>query len=362
MEGLDMQAVPTYTRMRYRVLPALFLYSLTFSTAAVAEHTASDPPKQVIVSVKIIEFQITKGVETGLSAYFLRTAKALPFGQVSALNMADLTFPTSSAAGITVFLDRIGIREGQFEFILQALVDENRAFILSKPRAMVVVGETTPTIIQTTQQIPYENTVVVGSTAVQVTAFEDTGVTLEIMVPEIIDDDGDWTTRDDIYVRLDVKASVKEEGQRIVVALDDQLAGGNNFSLARNAISVPEFISRRIDTHVWVRNGQVLMLGGLYRNSKTKSNSTLPWLTAGENTVIGAIDAITPGSINARPLTSTFGSRSRSEGRRELVFMIKSEIWRPAYTVVTEPGLHRANGEAPSRETGSVSVDKETPK
>lgn len=351
-----MRAVSTVRRAQKRLLPVFFSVFTLFCTVAVAEHDPSEPPKQVIVSVKIIEFQITKGVETGLSAFFLRTAKALPFGQVSALNMADLTFPTSSAAGITVFLDRIGIKEGQFEFILQALVDENRAFILSKPRAMVMVGETTPTIIQTTQQIPYENTVVVGSTAVQVTAFEDTGVTLEIMVPEIIDDDGDWTTRDDTYVRLDIKASVKEEGQRIVVALDDQLAGGSNFSLARNAISVPEFISRRIDTHVWVRNGQVLMLGGLYRNSETKSNSTLPWLTQGENAVFGAVNRVVPGNIKARPLTSTLGSRSRSEGRRELVFMIKSEIWWPAYTVAGDAGLR-----GPRSPSEADSVNEETP-
>lgn len=295
-------------------------------------------PLQVIVSVKIIEFQTTKGVETGLSAYFAKVSRAQPFGQVSTsgslVNSADLTFPTSTAAGISVFLDRISLNEGEIEILLQALVDENRAFILSRPHAMIVVGEKIPTIIKTTQEIPYESTVVVGNTAVQVTKFEPTGVTLQITVPDIIDDDGDWNTRDDTYVQLDVKASVQEEGQRIVIALDDQLAGGgNNDNRAQNLITVPEFISRSIDTHVWVPVGQVLMLGGLYRNTESKNISTLPWLTQAEDMAVGFVENVVSGTLAASPLSATVGSRKTQEGRRELVFLIKAEAWRPAFTV-----------------------------
>lgn len=304
-------------------------------------HAAPDAtvPKQVIVSVKIIEFQATKGVETGFSAYFKRTVKHLPFGQVSSINTADLTFPTGTAAGLTVFLDKITFNEGALELVIQALVDENKAFILSKPRAMVMVGEARPTVIQTTQQIPYENTVVVGSTAVQVTAFEDTGVSLEISVPEITDDDGNWNTRNDSYIRLDVKASVREEGQRIVVALDDQLAGGGAFSEARNAITVPEFISRSIDTHVWVGDGQVLMLGGLYSNRESRSITTVPWLPKADDVISGAFDQVVGGGFAAAPLSTTLGNRDMRESRRELVFLIKSEVWRPSFTLSDDFGF-----------------------
>ncbi len=313
----------------------------TYSVALIALFApcaaSAQKPEQVIVSVKIIEFQTTKGVETGLSAYFSKVSRAQPFGEVSTsgslINTADITFPISTAAGITVFLDRISLNEGEIEIVLQALVDENRAFILSRPHAMVVVGEVKPTIVQTTQQIPYESTKVVGSTAVQITVFEDTGVTLELTVPTIIDDDGDWNTRDDTYVQLDVKATVKEEGQRIVIALDDQLAGGGDDSFARNAITVPEFISRSINTHVWVRDGQVLMLGGLYRNTESKSIATLPWLTQAEDVAVGFVENVLSGNFAASPLSATVGSRDTEQGRRELVFLIKSEIWRPAFTI-----------------------------
>src|SRR5690606_30402443 len=96
-----------------------------------------------------------------------------------------------------------------------------------------------PAIIKTVQRIPYENTQVVGSTTVQVTQFEDTGVELLMYVPEVVDDDGRWETTDDTYVRLFIRADVKEEGQRVTVSLDDELANGGVFSLGSNAILVP---------------------------------------------------------------------------------------------------------------------------
>ena len=58
---------------------------------------------------------------------------------------------------------------------------------------------------------------VVGSTTVQVTDFEDTGVNLAVFVPEIIDDDGDWSSHDDTYIRLAVRAIVKELMDRLNV-------------------------------------------------------------------------------------------------------------------------------------------------
>lgn len=316
----------------------LCLTILNARPAAYAEHTESTPPRQVSVSVKIIEFQASKGVETGLSAYFSKLPSAEPFGQVggAALNTADITFPTSTSAAITVFLDRIKLDQGDIEVVLQALVDENRAFILSKPRAMVMVGEKAiPTIVETTLKIPYENTVVVGSTAKQITEFEDTGVSLTLFAPEIIDDDNDWSTTDDTYIRLDIIVSVKEEGQRIVVALDNELAG-SSFS---PFISVPEFISRSIQTHVWVRHNQVLMLGGLYRNTDNKNLTTLPWLGQAEDAAVGVVDSLLPVSLLGAPLSSTLGNRKTSTSRRELVFLIKAEVWRPFQTISSELGL-----------------------
>lgn len=338
----------------------LIAAGLSLGTMAGISHAQStnEPPKQVNVSVKVVEFQTQKGVETGLSAYLARVSRPQPYGGVTtpngAITSADLTFPTSTAAGLSVFLDRIDMDDYSLEVVLQALADENRAFILSRPKALVMVGPpgaaaapapSAPppgyvapppgsSVIKTVVKIPYEETVVVGYTPVQATQFRDTGVTLVVSVPEVIDDDNDWTTMTDTYAKLQVFAEVNEVGQYRVVSLDSKLAGGADFSLALNSIQAPEFVSRSVNTHVWVRHGQVLILGGLYRNTKDKDLTTLPWLAQAEDTAIALAERIIPGNFLGSPFSSTLGNRSVSEGRRELVFLIKVEAWYPAYTIV----------------------------
>lgn len=321
-----------------RRIGLLGLVGCLASTFAYSQEIA----KQVNVSVKIVEFQTSDSRETGLSAYFRRRNKERAFGRVTSGNgailNADLTFPTDTGAGITVFLDRIRMSEGDLEVVLQALEDQNRAFILSRPSALVTVGSATPTEIKTTQAIPYENTQVVGATAVQITSFRDTGVTLNVSCPQLIDDDNNPNTKEDIYIQLNVTAQVIEEGQRITIALDDMVAGGI-FEGGNNAIDVPEFVSRSVRTSVWVRHDQVLILGGLYRNTKNKSIATLPWLMQGEDMVFGAVDRIVPADVPTNPLSSVLGNRATSESRRELVFLIKATLWRPAYTVSDDFGF-----------------------
>jgi len=327
-----------------------------------AAHAQDPPPlptladvQQVTVSVKVIEFQTERGVETGLSAYFLnRSLLPQQAGIVSSgghVRSADITFPAADAA-ITVFLDRLKLGETDFDLVLQALVRQERAFILSQPKAMVTVGSAVPTVIQTSQRVPYENTVVVGATAVQTTAFRDTGVSLTVSAPELTDDDGSWTTSDDTYIKLQVAVEVKEEGTRIPIAFDNQAA----------PIMVPQFVARSANTTVWVRNGQVLILGGLYRNTKDKSLSTLPWLTQGEDLVMGVADRVLPGhDVLGSPLSTTFGNRKTSEGRRELVFFIKAELWRPAFTVMDDFGFAEEEGKKKVSLTGVIEEISEIP-
>ena len=243
--------------------------------------------KQVVVSVKIVEFQTSTRTETGLSSYLAKRANTHPWkvgGSGVSFDSANITFPATTG-GLNVFLDRMHIGEHDLEMVLQALVDENRAFILSRPKAMVTVGSPIPTLIETTSNIPYENTVVVGSATTQITSFKATGVKMSVTSPQVIDDDGNPLTTDDTFIQLTLDVTVTEEGSRIVVALDNSISSASSsvFSGTSNAISVPTFVNRQLTTNVFVRSGQVLMLGGLYRNTKTKNISTLPWLMQGED-------------------------------------------------------------------------------
>ena len=251
-----------------------------FNAAFVAQ---AQEPKQVNVAVKIIEFQATNDLETGLSAYFKNRLEPRPYGHVvagqeSAVDSVALTFPNSNTTGLTVFLNNIANNWADVELVLQALVDQGKAFILSQPKVMVPVAAPVPAIIKTSQDVPYANTIVIGASAVQTTAFKPTGVAMTVSALEVIDDDGNPATTEDTYIKLKLTAEINEEGPRIAVALGMGTGSGNVLNQTTTAITVPEFVSRSVDTTVWVRNGQVLLMGGLYRNNKIGNLSTMPWL------------------------------------------------------------------------------------
>ena len=219
---------------------------------------------------------------------------------------------------------------------------------------MVAVGAAVPTIIKTTEDVSYENTVVVGATTTQTTAFRPTGVTLTVSALQVVDDDGNPATQEDVYIQLKLTAEINEEGERITVAIDDKNPSGTVFTQTSNAITAPEFISRSIDTTVWVRQDQVLILGGLYRNTKNKNVASLPWLTQGENILNNLVEWVSPMDETPEvPLTSTLGNRAVKESRRELVFLLKADLWRKAYTVTQSEELYEeepAEGEAEGEE------------
>jgi len=195
---------------------------------------------------------------------------------------------------------------------------------VSRPRAKVMVRQEIVMKVATIRENPYSEPAYVGLTEVPVTKFRNTGITLEIKVPDLTDDDGDWATTDDSYVQLDIMAQVDEIGGTVPV---------------QTGQPTPSFSNRMIRTTVWVRHGQMLVLGGLYRNRKVKEGSSVPWLNQGEKVAVGAAERVVPGNALVSPLSASLGSRRTSDERRELVFFIKTETWRPAYTVADEFGF-----------------------
>ena len=194
---------------------------------------------------------------------------------------------------------------------------------------MVPVRGALPTTIETVEENPYESPTVIGNTVVAATDFRKTGVIMTVQIIDVIDDDGNWETTDDTYFSLLLRSEVKELGEQIVVAEQDRLVGASR-------ITAPTFVSRSIDTQVWVRHGQVLVLGGLFRNRKLKNLETVPGLSKLEDMTIGLAERVIPGNVLGAPATSSLSSKSNEEQRRELVFFIKAEGWRPSYTVSEE--------------------------
>jgi hypothetical protein len=166
---------------------------------------------------------------------------------------------------------------------------------------------------------------------------------LQVEALEVVDDDKNRKTKDDVYIKLRLTARVNEEGQRVTVALDDLLASsGSVINRAGNQITVPEFVSREVSTTVWVKSGQTLVLGGLFRSTTNKNLSTLPWLAQGDELLTSTVKRVLPIKMGENPMSSRLGSKRSIQGRRELVFVIKADIWEAWQTVPDASGFRES--------------------
>mgnify|MGYP001596060591 FL=1 len=55
------------------------------------------------------------------------------------------------------------------------------------------------------------------------------------------------------------------------------------------------------------------------------------------------------------PLSSTLGNRSTSDTRRELVFLIKSEVWKPGFALVNDVDISE-DDQAPKDQSSILNI------
>ncbi len=251
--------------------------------------------KQATVEAIVLEYSSTSLFDFGMSGVFARFAAPPGSTGPGTVSLVDMAFPSlnTTGLGLEMFLDNITIGEGTFEFLIQALQQDERIEILSRPRVTLQKGGT-QAVVQTVERVPYETTKVVGTTTVQVTEFKDTGVTLMVTLMDITDDE---------YVDLEVRAAVIAAGPRLSVALAAEPKEGA-------VLLVPEFFDRSVNTRVTVGDRQVLVLGALLSTEKSTSRRGLP--------VLGEIPI----------LEHLFSSRRTQEMYRELIFLLKPTIYR----------------------------------
>ena len=127
---------------------------------------------------------------------------------------------------------------------LSAAQNEGRVEIISNPR--VVTTDQTPAIVKQGTQIPVSS----GSTATTVATVTYKDVVLELNVtPHITPDDN-----------IRMKLMIKKDNQ------NGQVINGN-----------PAIDKRQIDTNVQVGNGDTVVLGGVYENTKSSTTDKVPF-------------------------------------------------------------------------------------
>ena len=227
------------------------------------------PVKQVSIEARIVnvtkDCELDLGVRWGISkpqhlSGTLDGANQLAGGTPPAavtpladrLNLDLIAAPTNllPPASVGIALAKLG-GGVLLDLELSALESENRAEIVASPRLMTTNQQ--PAIIQSGEDIPYQESTSSGATAV---AFKKAVLSLKV-TPQITPDG------------------------KLLMAL--QINQDTNSG--QSVQGVPIILTKSIDTNVLVNNGQTIVLGGIYQQTKSNSIVRIPFL--GQIPVIG---------------------------------------------------------------------------
>ncbi|MBQ71733.1 MAG: hypothetical protein CMJ67_02400 [Planctomycetaceae bacterium] len=192
---------------------------------------------------------------------------------------------------------KVGLVAGDAAVFIRALDRVTDTMVLARPRLMALNRQRAQVLVG--QRVAYLSTTSTDTTTTQTVQYLDTGVKL-MLRPFISKDDS---------IRLELYPSVSEAVRKTITS------GG-----VEGSIQVPDEFTNEISTNVRVRDGQTLVLGGLFREETRVSNNQVPFL--GDIPIVGA----------------AFSGHDNEINRKEIIFLITPNI--------VEDSLIEASGEA----------------
>lgn len=238
------------------------------------------PPLQVMIEAAITEVTLTDTLRYGVQWSWLTGDSNIRVTDGAAMP----TGPTQ--AGFSYFLAGSSISAA-----INALEQRTNVKVVSAPKLVTLNNQTAA--LQVGDQVPVStgNAVSVGNPdapIVNAIEYRDTGVILRV-TPRV---------NANGFVLLDVSQEVSDVNP-------NSAASGTSSGLASPTIS-----TRRISTSVAVQDGQVIALGGLFRDSQTQGKNGIPILS--RIPVIGAL----------------FGNHDNRQNRTELIVLLKPTVIR----------------------------------
>lgn len=235
------------------------------------------PPYQVLIEAAITEVSLNDNLRYGVQWNF-QTGKSN-----FALSEGTGPVPVRQFPGFSYFYSGTDISA-----TLNALEERTNIKVVSAPKLVVLnnqtatlqVGDQVPIQTQSAQSVENPNAPIVNAIE-----YRDTGVILKI------------TPRVNVggLVMLDIAQEVSDISRRTIAG-----------------ISSPIISTRRVATSIAVQDGQVVTLGGLFRDSNSFGKNGLPILS--RVPVLGGL----------------FGNQSKLQDRTELLVLIKPHVLRTA--------------------------------
>lgn len=272
---------------------------------------------QVYIEAKVIEITYQSNFEIGFDELFDRSANGpntLFRGSSSVLNPSSAlrsgftpNFPFQGTSLFWGFVGQNAMKYGDLDVTLQALQQDGKAEVLSRPSLIATQG--IQATFKTEENIPLTRMTTANASGPQFTLTNTTaGVTMTVNPKHI----------GESFVTLEVAPEVR---------------GIQGLSLNQVAASTftPITTVRNIKTTVTLGDNETLVIGGLYTNSSVNEKASTPLLSD-------------------LPLIGDFFSRKReTKQKRELVFIITPHIVRKTHElriIVPPSELERLEGGA----------------
>lgn len=233
-------------------------------------------PYQVLIEAAITEVTLTDNLRYGVEWNFRS-------GDTS-FSLGNSATPTPSFPGFSFYYSN----KDNISGTLNALEKRANIRVISAPKLLVLnnqtaalqVGDQVPITTQSASNLDSANDRIVNSVE-----YRDTGVILKV-TPRV---------NASGLVLLDIAQEVSDVNENQTSGIDS-----------------PTISTRRISTSIAVQDGQVIALGGMFRNAKSYGKNGIPLLS--RIPVLGAL----------------FGTNTDTENRTELLVILKPHVLRTA--------------------------------
>ncbi len=238
------------------------------------------PPQQVLVEATILQSALDESDSFGVDFSVLGSANLNfldVFNPLSAVNAllagsdidsagsgdrkafaADSTVGgTAGPAGL-----KIGIVTDDISVFIKVLDEVTDTTVLARPKVMCLNRQRAEVLVGA--RVGYLSTTATQTTTTQTVEFLDTGI--QLVFRPFISTDG--------MIRMELSPSVSEASLRTVTDANGLL------------VTIPDELTNELTTNVRIRDGQTLVLGGLYRESTRTTRRQIPFF--GDIPLVGA--------------------------------------------------------------------------
>ena len=227
---------------------------------------ADKTPRQIMIEVVILDVQLNDDTEIGINWDLLSDKRYdVGYRQNFTTNRLGSTQETSATIGDASAFNTTGlggsfsIISGTVRSIVHLIQQKREVEILASPSVMMVSGESAS--IQAVEELPYteiRDTAAGGAAAITSTQFKNVGIQLDV--------EATLTDNNDIFLTVDAE---------------------QNVATGQSNTEIPIVDTRKANTSLLLKDGQVVIFGGLRRREKTKEVDQIPFL--GDLPIIGEL-------------------------------------------------------------------------